>query len=68
MADIDLEEEFRERCRVAAVRFRKQRGWIGYVVDPLQAWAVKKGLVRKIGQDAVQAIMAEYFGEDQSNG
>lgn len=30
-------------------------------VDPLQAWAMQTGLVRAIGQDAVQAIMAQAF-------
>jgi len=31
-------------------------------VDHLQADAVRDGLVAQIGQDAVQAIMAEQFG------
>jgi hypothetical protein len=38
-------------------------GWIGHAVDPLQAWAEAHGLVKEIGQDAVQAIMAQAFAD-----
>ena len=38
--------------------------WIGHAVDPLQAWAVKNGLVEEIGQDQVQAIMSEAFADE----
>jgi hypothetical protein len=39
-------------------------GWIGHAVDPLQDWAVKNGLVAELGQDAVQAIMAQAFADE----
>jgi hypothetical protein len=32
-------------------------------VDPLQAFAVASGLVDELGQDAVQQIIADAFGE-----
>ena len=32
-------------------------------VDSLQEWAVEKGLVAEIGQDAVQALMSDAFME-----
>jgi voltage-gated potassium channel Kch len=34
-------------------------------VDALQADAIANGLVREIGQDAVQAIMAQAFGVER---
>jgi hypothetical protein len=37
--------------------------WIGHAVDPLQAWAEAHGLIKELGQDAVQAIMAEAFAD-----
>jgi hypothetical protein len=62
-----LTRVFRELCWArahlwAAGEISGQHGrWIGYAVDPLQAWAVEKGLVKAIGQDAVQAIMSDAF-------
>ena len=61
---------FRALCWSRAYRWSrgeiaKEHGgdlWIGHAVDHLQHWAVKNGLVALIGQDAVQAIMAEEFG------
>jgi hypothetical protein len=53
---------FKALCESRALRWRQwEWEWIGDAVDPLQQWAVEKGLVRLIGQDAVQAIMAEAF-------
>ena len=60
---------FRALCESRALRWRTgaiaaEHGgddWIGHAVDPLQEWAVANGLVRLIGQDAVQAIMSEAF-------
>jgi hypothetical protein len=55
---------FKALCESRALRWRrKEWEWIGHAVDPLQQWAVENGLVRLIGQDAVQAIMAEAFDD-----
>jgi hypothetical protein len=55
-------EVFKALCESRALRWRrKEWQWIGDAVDPLQKWAVENGLVQLIGQDAVQAIMAEAF-------
>lgn len=67
---VSLVKAFRALCDSRAYRWRAGEiaaehggdGWIGYAVDPLQAWAVTNGLVDKIGQDQVQAIMAASFG------
>lgn len=61
---VDLEQTFRTLCESRALLWRRfEWEWIGEAVDPLQHWAEANGLVRLIGQDAVQAIMAEAFGE-----
>jgi hypothetical protein len=53
---------FKALCESRALRWRRREwDWIGDAVDPLQKWAEENGLVRLIGQDAVQAIMAEAF-------
>jgi hypothetical protein len=53
---------FKALCESRALRWRLHEwDWIGDAVDPLQQWAVENGLVRLIGQDAVQTIMAEAF-------
>lgn len=60
---------FRALCWSRATRWRSGHiaaehggdAWIGHAVDPLQEWAQANGLVRLIGQDAVQAIIAEAF-------
>lgn len=60
---------FKALCETRALRWADGEiakehggdGWIGWAVDPLQAWAVNNGLVREIGQDEVQRIMAEAF-------
>lgn len=65
-------EVFRALCESRALRWRNGDipaehggdGWIGYAVDPLQAWAERTGLVQLIGQDEVQRIMADAFDED----
>lgn len=58
-----LVKAFRALCESRALRWRYggEWEWIGEAVDPLQEWAKTNGLVRLIGQDAVQAIMAEAF-------
>lgn len=50
-----------ERGRVRA--FLVFHGELDFIeaVDGLQAWAVESGLVAEIGQDAVQAILADAF-------
>jgi len=61
-APADKSTVFRALCESRALRWRlREWEWIGDAVDPLQEWAVENGLVRLIGQDAVQAIMAEAF-------
>lgn len=61
-ASADTIEVFKALCESRALRWRQcEWEWIGEAVDPLQQWAVENGLVRLIGQDAVQAIMAEAF-------
>jgi hypothetical protein len=58
----DIADVFKALCESRALRWRLHEwDWIGDAVDPLQQWAVENGLVRLIGQDAVQAIMAEAF-------
>ena len=53
----------------AAGEIRGPHGaWIGYAVDPLQAWAAERGLVKEIGQDEVQRIMGEAFAEVRKDG
>lgn len=53
---------FRALCESRALRWRiGEWEWIGDAVDPLQKWAEATGLVRLIGQDAVQQIMADAF-------
>lgn len=69
-------EVFRALCWARATQWRQcaladehgYNAWIGHAVDPLQKWAVENGLVRLIGQDAVQAIMADEFGEARRGG
>lgn len=61
-AAADSTEVFRALCWSRAQRWRAgEWEWIGHAVDPLQQWAVENGLVRLIGQDAVQTIIAEAF-------
>jgi hypothetical protein len=61
---VDLEPIFRALCESRALRWRGgEWDWIGDAVDPLQEWAQANRLVRLIGQDAVQAIMAQAFEE-----
>ena len=53
---------FRALCESRALRWKLgEWDWIGDAVDPLQKHAERTGLVRLIGQDAVQAIMADAF-------
>ena len=68
-APADTVEVFRALCWARAQLWRSHEldaehdgdHWIGHAVDPLQEWAKTNGLIRLIGQDAVQAIMSEAF-------
>ena len=50
---------FAARCEARALLFANGALAMHEAVDTLQEAAVASGLVREIGQDAVQAIMAE---------
>ena len=54
-------ETFRARCQAAVHDYALGVDLIT-VVDWLQDWAFTRGLVDEIGQDTVQAEMAEAFG------
>ena len=56
-----LLETFRQRCRAAVHGYALGVDLIT-AVDRLQDFAFTRDLVDEIGQDAVQAIMAEAFG------
>ena len=61
---VELKTAFTTLCEARALLWRRgEWEWIGYAVDPLQAFAESSGLVRLIGQDEVQAIMAQAFAE-----
>lgn len=65
---VDLAVAFQALCESRALRWELgEWDWIGDAVDPLQHWAEANGLVRLIGQDSVQAIMAEAFTEPAHN-
>jgi hypothetical protein len=53
---------FRARCEARALLFATGELDLHDAVDALQFDAETSGLVREIGQDAVQAIMAQAFG------
>jgi hypothetical protein len=53
---------FKERCEARAILVEAAVYDLHEAVDVLQADAVESGLVADIGQDEVQAIMAEAFG------
>jgi hypothetical protein len=52
---------FVELCWARALLWAEGEYSLQQAVDSLQDWAVKRGLVREIGQDGVQAIMANSF-------
>lgn len=66
---VDLVQTFRALCEARAHLWRRfEWEWIGDAVNPLQEWAEANGLVRLIGQDAVQAMMAEAFANERRGG
>jgi hypothetical protein len=58
---VDPLEAFRARCEARALLYGAGEFDVHEAVDVLQAAAVGSGLVKSIGQDAVQAIMADAF-------
>jgi len=54
-------EVFRARCETRAMLYASGEIDLHSAVDVLQDGAIKLGLIESIGQDAVQAIMAEMF-------
>jgi hypothetical protein len=58
IATIDV---FRERCEARAMLYAAGELGLHEAVDQLQVDAERTGLVDEIGQDAVQAIMADAF-------
>jgi hypothetical protein len=54
-------ELFRARCQAAARECALGKMDLIEAVDRLQDWAFTRGLVDLLGQDGVQAIMAEVF-------
>jgi hypothetical protein len=59
---ISAEEIFRERCEARAILYEAAQLSLHEAVDELHADAERTGLVDMLGQDAVQAIIAEAFG------
>jgi len=51
------------RAEARALLYAANQFDLPEAVDPLQAFAVKSGLVDEIGQDAVQAILAAAFSK-----
>jgi hypothetical protein len=62
MSSLTVVEFFRARAQARALLYILGEFSLHQAVDPLQEAAVKSGLVRELGQDAVQAIMARAFG------
>jgi hypothetical protein len=58
----DLLEAFRARSWARAYLFAINKIDLHHAVDILQDAAVEFGLVKKVGQDAMQTIIAEAFG------
>lgn len=56
-------EVLRELAAARAQLFAVGEYSLQEAVDFLQAWAMRNGLVRQIGQDAVQKIIAGAFQE-----
>jgi hypothetical protein len=52
---------FKARCEARALLYYAAELTLHEAVDKLQHAAKNNGLVRKIGQDAVQKIMADAF-------
>jgi hypothetical protein len=62
VTQVDPVKAFRARCEARALLFVAGEFELHEAVDVLQADAEAGGLVNAIGQDAIQAILAEVFG------
>jgi hypothetical protein len=60
-ASAPLVEIFQELCETKALLWANYQIELQDAVDQLQTWAVDRGLVAAVGQDAVQEIMAAPF-------
>jgi hypothetical protein len=58
---ISLPTLFKARAEARALLYAACMIDLHEAVDPLQAFAMESGLVEQIGQDAVQAILADAF-------
>jgi hypothetical protein len=58
-----LQNVFRDRCEARAILVAACEMDFHEAIDGLQAAAYQYGLIRKLGQDAVQAMMAEAFAK-----
>jgi hypothetical protein len=58
-----LQNVFRDRCEARAILVAACEMDFHEAIDGLQAAASEYGLIRKLGQDAVQAMMAEAFAK-----
>lgn len=60
-------EVFRERCQARALLWALGELSMPEAVDALHEWSVGRGLVRELGQDKVQALIAEEFSKVRSH-
>jgi hypothetical protein len=60
--EADMVEVFRARCEAAAQAYAIGKIALLDAVDQLQDFAFTRELVELVGQDQIQAIMAEAFG------
>jgi hypothetical protein len=58
---VDPIEAFEARCEARALLYRDGEFDLAEAIDKLQADAERDGFVARLGQDAVQAIMADAF-------
>jgi hypothetical protein len=58
---VDPVETFRARCEARALLFKVGELDLHDCVDVLQADAEARGLVRALGQDTIQTMLAEAF-------
>ena len=63
---VDLLDAFAERSQSRALLWSISELTLHDAVDQLQADAVRDGLVKQIGQDAVQNILARAFVDHRS--
>ena len=66
MSGVDPIEAFRARCAAVAYLYAVGEYDLQEAVDTLQVHAARHGVVAAIGQDEVQAIMANGFQPGQA--